>query len=62
MATFKRAAKPFVHIRLQFNPFLGMEVGMGVGGTIVVIGLIMLVLMFLSPVISNNEVQISHFQ
>ena len=46
VATFKRAAKPFVHIRLQFKPFLGMEVGMGVGGTIVVIGLIMLVLMF----------------
>ena len=47
VATFKRAAKPFVHIRLQFNPFLGMKVGMGVGGTMLVIELLLIMLVLM---------------
>ena len=47
VATFKRAAKPFVHIRLQFNPFLETKVGMGVGGAMLVIELLLIMLVLM---------------
>ena len=47
VANFKRAAKPFVHIRLQFNPFLETKVGMGVGGAMLVIELLLIMLVLM---------------
>jgi hypothetical protein len=45
VAAIKRAAKPFVHIRLQFNPFLGTKVGMGVGSGGATLAIVLLLTM-----------------
>ncbi len=47
VAAIKRAAKPFVHIRLQFNPLPGTKVGMGVGGAMLAIALLLIVVVFM---------------
>ena len=47
VATIMRAAKPYVHIQLQFKPFLETNIGMGIGGAILVIALLLTVAIFM---------------
>ena len=47
VATIMRAAKPYVHIRLQFKSFLETNIGMGMGGAILVIALVLTAVVFM---------------
>ena len=47
VAAIMRAAKPYVHIRLQFKHFLDTNIGMGIGGAILMIALLLNAVVFI---------------